>query len=883
LFEKLLQLWRRLLFYARRNQFDRELEEEMRFHLEMKAQENAEAGLKSDEARYAARRQFGNQTLLLEVSRDMWSFRFLETFAQDLRYGMRMLLKTPGFTTIAVLTLALGIGANTAIFSVVNALLLKPLPYRNPDQLVWITEFFTQPILEYVPASHFTAWSAQSQTLAQIAAYAPDNLTLTGAGETERLDANHVSVQFFTMLGVQLPLGRNFLPAEDRPGGDRAAIISHSLWQRRFSADRRIIGRSITLNNRGYTVVGVLPPDFRFIHPFEVWVPLALNPVPGPDASVPHTIARLKPGVTGEQAQAELETISRRLESGKSTNELLFDRTRLVSLHERLVGDTRPLLLILLGAVSLILLIACANVANLQISRAAGRQREFAVRAALGARSWRLIRQMLTESWLLALGGGALGLLLALLLTKAFVAMTPTDMFGDIARLSPINLDLNALGFTSIVSLLTGTLFGLAPAFQFSRPNPPNLNDSLKEGGRGHSFQRTRLRHLLMVMEVALAIVLLAGAGLLIRSFVKLLEVNPGYRTDNLLTAQVSPPALGPQEGGRRNAFYHEILQRVSALPGVESAGGISHLPLTDFQLRGWLRLPGRPEFLNLDQPAIPIGVVSEDYFRTIGIPLRAGRVFNERDHSEAQRVVILSESLARSLFPNEDAVGKQVGMPGQGEDLSGSAVIGVVGDVRHQGLERDVVPQIYVPYMQSELWSAAIVIRTTSDPLRMAAAVRNQALAVDTGAAVYDLQTMERRLATSMSSRRFNLLLLSIFALLALTLAAVGVFSAIAHAVTQRTYEIGVRMAFGASPGNILRLFVGQGMTFVAIGIALGLAGAWGVTRVIANLLFGVRATDPLTFAGCALLLSIIALLACYLPARRATKVDPMTALRSE
>jgi putative ABC transport system permease protein len=881
--DKLSQLWRRLLFYARRDRFDRELEEEMRFHLEMKAEENLAAGASPEEARYAARRQFGNQTLLQEASRDMWSFRFLETLAQDLRYSLRMSLKDKGFTIVAVFTLALGIGANTAIFSVVNALLLRPLPYRNPDQLVWVTEFYTQPVVEFVLASHFSSWSAQSQTLAQVAAYVPDNLTLTGAGETERLDANHVSAQFFTLLGAQLPLGRNFLPAEDRPGGAPAAIISHSLWQRRFSSDRRIIGRSITLNNQGYTVVGVLPPDFRFIHPFDVWTPLALDPAQR-QGMVVNVIARLKPGVTLEQAQAELETISRRIGSDSPTDQPLLDRTPVISLHERLVGDTRPLLLILLGAVSLILLIACANVANLQLSRAAGRQREFAVRTALGARSWRLMRQMLTESWLLALGGGALGLLLAFLLTKAFVAMTPTDMFGDIARLSPINLDLSALGFTSIVSLLTGTLFGLGPAFQFSRPNPPNipnLYDSLKEGGRGHSFQRTRLRHLLMVMEVALAIVLLAGAGLLIRSFVKLLEVNPGYRLDNLLTAQVSPPALGRQESRRRNAFYREILQRVSALPGVESAGVISHLPLTDFQLQGWLRLPGRPQFLNLDQPAIPIGIVSEDYFRTMGIPLRAGRVFNERDHSEAQRVVILSESLARSLFPNEDAVGKQVWMPGPGEDMS--TVIGIVGDVRHQGLERDVTPQIYAPYMQSELWSAAIVIRTTSDPLRLAAAVKNQALAVDPGAPVYDLQTMERRLATSMSSRRFNLLLLSIFALLALTLSAVGVFSVIAHAVTQRTYEIGVRMALGASPGNILRLFVRQGMTFVAIGIALGLAGAWALTRVMATLLFGVSATDPLTFAGCAFLLSIVALSACYLPARRAAKVDPMTSLRFE
>jgi putative ABC transport system permease protein len=881
MFDKLLQLWRRLLFYVRRDRFDRELEEEMRFHLELKVEENRAAGISPEEARYAAQRQFGNQTLLREVSRDMWGFRLLETLAQDLRYGLRILLKGKGFTIVAVFTLALGIGANTAIFSVVNALLFRPLPYRNPDQLVWITEFYTQPVIEYVLASHFSAWSAENQTLAQIAAYAPDNLTLTGAGETERLDANHVSAQFFTLLGAQLPLGRNFLPAEDRPGGEPAAIISNSLWQRRFNSDRQIIGRSITLNNQGFTVVGVLPPDFRFVHPFDVWTPLALDPAQG-RGRVVNAIARLKPGVTREQAQAELETISRRIGSGASTDDtILFDRTRLISLHERLVGDTRPLLLILLGAVSLILLIACANVANLQLSRAAMRQREFAVRSALGARSWRLMRQMLTESWLLALGGGALGLLLALLLTKAFVAMTPTDMFGDIARLSPINLDLSALGFTSIISLLTGTLSGLAPAFQFSRPNAPNLNDSLKEGGRGQSFRGTRLRHLLMVIEVALAIVLLAGAGLLMRSFVKVLEVNPGYWPEGLLTAQISPPALGLQEGIRRNAFYREILQRVSAQPGVESAGVISHLPLTDFQLGGWLRLPGRPQFLNLDQPSIPFGVVSEDYFWTMGIPLRAGRVFNERDHSEAQRVVILSESLARRLFPNEDAVGKQVWMPGPGEDLSN--VIGIVGDVRHQGLELDVTPQIYLPYMQSELWSADIVIRTTGDPLGLAAAVRNQALAVDRGAAVYDVQTMEARLAASMSSRRFNLLLLSIFAVLALTLAAVGVFSVIAHAVTQRTYEIGIRMALGASPGDILRLFVGQGMIFVAIGIALGLAGSWALTRVMTNLLFGVKATDPLTFAGGALLLSIIALLACYLPARRAAKVDPMTSLRFE
>jgi len=816
----------------------------------------------------------------------------MRTLWQDLRYGFRTLTRKPGFTVVAIIALALGIGANTAIFSVVNSVLLRPLAYREPAALVVINHDYPKINLKAsVSAIGYTHYRDNARSFESVAAMTGGGFNLTGGGDPEQVNGSRITYNFFSALGAEAGLGRVFLPEEDQPGKNKVVVLSHGFWQRRFGGDPGIVNKNITLNDESYTVVGVMPPSFQFGRELgqvvDLWTPIAFTPQQLSYNNLTNenlfVFARLKRGVTIGQAQAELDTIAANLRrqylpwAGSRSEWGLTTE----SLTELVIGNIRQALWILMGIVGLVLLIACANVANLQLSRAAGRQREFAVRAALGARSWRLMRQMLTESWLLALGGGALGLLLAFLLTKAFVAMTPTDMFGDIARLSPINLDLSALGFTSIVSLLTGTLFGLAPAFQFSRPNPPNLNDSLKEGGRGHSFQRTRLRQLLMVMEVALAVVLLAGAGLLMRSFVKLLEVNPGYRPDNLLTAQVSPPALGSQEGGRRNSFYREILQRVSALPGVESAGVISHLPLTDFQLQGWLRLPGRQQFLNLDQPAIPIGIVSEDYFRTMGIPLRAGRIFTERDHSEAQRVVILSESLARSLYPNEDAVGKQVWMPGPGEDMS--TVIGIVGDVRHQGLERDATPQIYVPYMQSELWSAAIVIRTTSDPLRLAAAVRNQALAVDTGAAVYDLQTMERRLATSMSSRRFNLLLLSIFGLLALTLAAVGVFSVIAHAVTQRTYEIGIRMALGASRGNILRLFVGQGMTFVAIGIALGLAGAWALTRVMATLLFGVSATDPLTFAGVAFLLSIVALLACYLPARRAAKVDPMTSLRFE
>src|SRR5262245_12286199 len=873
-FNRLRALWRP-------DDIHDEISEEMRFHIELRAEENVRRGMTPEEARREAERQFGRFDRIKEQGYETRGGRWLEAAWQDIRFSARMLIKNPGFTLIAVVTLTLGIGANTAIFSIVNAVLLKPLPYPNSDRLVWLAEFYSQPTIVIVSVSHFFAWREQSQTLAGLAAYQPDNLTLTGAGEPERLDANRVSAQFFTLLGVKLE-GRNFLPEEDRPGGAPAAIISHSLWQRRFGADRQIIGRSITLNNQGYTVVGVLPLDFRFIHPFDVWIPLALDPAQGQGdpqqwGVVPNTIAGLKPGVTPGQAMAELETISRRI---KTAGQPHFDgQVQVVSLHEKLVGETGRLILILLGAVSLILLIALANVTNLLLSRAAERHKEFAVRAALGARPWRLMQQILIESWLLAVGGGLLGFLLSVWLNKTLVALAASETLGDLAHLATIRLDFRVLVFTLLISFLTGTLFGLAPAWQCSGRNLSDMNASLKEGGRGHRFQRPRLRHLLMVTEVALALVLLAGAGLLIRTFVKLLEVNPGYRPDSLLTLRVTLPPwrYREEEDDRRKAFFQETLERVATLPGVESVAVINHLPLNEIQDRGWLRMPGNPEPLHLDQPATPIGVVSEDYFRAMGIPLRAGRVFNVQDTADAPHVVVLSEALAQQLFPNEDVVGKQIWY----KNLS--TVIGVVGDVRHQGLDQDVTPQIYLPHQQFALWSANLVIHTKADPLHLTAAVRNRILTIDREVSIYDVQTMEHRLSSSISSRRFNLLLLGGFSLLALTLAAVGVYGVIAYIVTQRTHEIGIRMALGATVGNVLGLFIRQGMTLVAVGIALGLAGAWALTRIMKSLLFGVSATDPLTFVVSTLLLTVVAALACYLPARRAAKVDPLIAIKYE
>jgi len=687
-----------------------ELQTELQFHLEREIEENIVRGMTPEEARCAALRSFGGMERVKEESRDVRGVRFVEDLWQDLRYGARGLLKKPGFTVMAVLTLALGIGANTAIFSVVNALLLRPLPYANPERLVWIGENSQNVPADFVLGAHYLEWVAQSKTLDQIAAFAPNEVTLTGAGESEKLKCIMVSANFLSTLGVQPELGRNFISADDQPGVEGVVMISDGLWQRRFGADKKAVGQTITLDDHRFTVIGVLPHGFRFADNFadnyDVWLPLALDQKQEYGNGVFHflfVIGRLKPGVTRAQSQSELEAIRTRYQSTRPSYFMQVDgQARVSSLHDKLVGDTRQLLLILLGAVSLILLIACANVANLLLSRGAVRQKEFAIRSSLGAGRLRLIRQMLTESVLLAFIGSAFGLALACGLTRALITLAARDGFGQISHFSTINIDIKVLGFTLVVACVTGALFGLAPAYQLSRPN---LNDAIKEGGHSASFHRGRLGSLLMVTEVTFAIVLLVGAGLLIRSFVNLMEINPGYRADNRLTMRVSLLNQLYKKPSQREAFYRDALQRISSIPGVESVGATNSLPLSRFQQVFYLGLPNQAPKPAGQELGTPVVIVTPDYFRTIGIPLKSGRFFTDRDDDQAPRVMILNEALAHLLFPNEDAVGKEVLPPGSVGLRPGERpviVVGVVGDTRHEGQDKDIASQVYLPFSQS-------------------------------------------------------------------------------------------------------------------------------------------------------------------------------------
>jgi putative ABC transport system permease protein len=799
---------------------------------------------------------------------------------QDLRYNLRVLRKNPGFTAVIIFTLALGIGATTAIFSVVNVVLLRPLPYDNPDQLVIV--WGTQPQLDKAPFSpaDFIDVKRRNHVFDQIAAYQAQNFNLTGTADAVRLRGAVLSPEIVPMLGIKMAEGRGFLPEEGKPGNNQVAVISHGLWQRSFGSDPRLLGQSLTLNGKAYTVVGILPVDSQFLSWSEVWVPMALT---GEQENMREThslnvMARLKQGVSIEQAQAEITSISKQLEQeypqSNSGNGM-----RLVPLREQIVGDIRPVLLVLLGVVAGVLLIACANVANLLLSRAAMRQKEIGIRIALGASRWQVIRQLLNESILFGVAGGLLGLLIAYGGVKLLIAFGPTN----IPRLKEIGVDGRVLLFALALSILTSVLFGLVPALQASKPN---LNDSLKKGGGSSSARgvyNQRHRALLVIVEVALALVLTIGAGLLVRSFLTIQRINPGFDPQNVLSMRIALPAAKYPEVGKRAVFYQQVLERIKNLPGVVSAGAITDLPLsgpgssTSFSIK---ELPSDDQ-----NPLTEYRVITPEYLSAMSIPLLRGRYFTETDRDKNPGVVIINETLARRFFPNQDPLGKHLVLSGPPDERE---IVGVASDVRDYGLDAEVKPEVYIPYTQStpaylQYGALTLVVRTATDPHTLTGAIRGEVSSMDKDQPVYNVKTMQEVLSESVAQRLFNMFLISIFAVVALILAAVGIYGVIAYSVAQRTHEIGIRMALGAQPKDVFKLVVGQGMMQALIGIVIGLAAAFALTRVMSSLLYGISPLDPATFGGLTILLTVVALLACYIPTRKAVRINPIIALRDE
>jgi putative ABC transport system permease protein len=811
----------------------------------------------------------------------------METFFKDVRYAFRQLTRHPGFSLIAILALALGIGANTAIFSVVNAVLLRPLPYRAPDQLVWL--WGTNPLNDIPKESasypDYNDWREQAQSFQSMAGFAKTTSILTdGTGEPERLPGAVVLGDLFGVLGVEPALGRKFLPEEFEDGKTRVALLSYALWQRRFGGDPNVVGRQITVNANPHTIVGVLPSGFQDPIPaarnvVEVWLPLAVtegmrNSRRGDFVSV---VARLKTGIGIDAARAEMKGIAARLEKQYPNTNTAWG-VIVESLHETLTGDIRPALVLLLGAVAFLLLIACANVANLLLSRASSRQREISIRAALGASRGRVIRQLLTENVLLSVTGGVMGLLIAFWGISALLALSP----GNIPRLESIGIDREVLLFTLGLSLVTGLLFGLAPALTASRLN---LNDALKEGGRSaaEGAGGRRLRSGLAIAEIALSLVLLVGAGLLIRSFVHLQQVQPGFNPQHLLSVELSLPRAKYTEE-QATPFFDQLLSRIVAQPGVEGATIATDLPLAGgsdflaFAVEGRLTAPTDRT------PDAESRVVSPDYFRTLQIPLRSGRLLSDRDVKGVPDAVVINETLARKYFAGQDPLGKRItfGDP-QTEKVDWYTIVGIVGDVRGTRLNEEPYAQVYSSFRQTPRRSFTLIVRTAGEPTAILGSVREQIWALDRQQPLYNVRTVEQVMAQAIARPRFNMLLISILAGVALVLAAVGIYGVISYSVSQRTHEIGVRMALGASASDVLKLVVGQGMLLAGIGLGVGLIAAFAVTRIMSSLLFAVSATDPLTYFGLALLLGAIAFLACYIPARRATKVNPVTALRAE
>jgi predicted permease len=885
----------RLRALFKRNAVETELDEELRFHFEQQVEKYVGAGHTRAEAVRRARLVFGGFDQVKEECRDSRGVNHLETLLQDVRYGLRMLRKNPGFTAVAVITLALGIGANTALFSVVNGVLLNPLPYPHPEQLVTVHE--SKPNFEAGSISYpnFRDWRKDNHVFSSLAIHRRFSFSLTGLGEAEQVNASFVSSDFFPLLGMNPLLGRTFAEGEDEIGAAPLAMISAGLWKRKFASAPGVIGKTLTLDGRDYTVIGVVPESFdlslRTFRPVEVYAGIGQwsNPLlPERDAGLGiHGIGRLKPGVTLAQARADMNGVTQNLAAAYPNADKGIG-ANIISIHEDMFGGVQPVLLVLLGAVGFVLLIACVNVANLLLARSTSRVREFAVRTALGAGQKRLLRQLLTESILLALGGGGLGLLLAYWGTRgALGALT-----SNLPRAAGIRLDSHVLLFTTAVSLLAGVFFGLAPALKTSQPQ---LHETLKESGRGSRGTRHRAQGVFVVLEMALALVLLIGAGLMIRSLAVLWSIDPGFRPNNVLTFNLSfPPAMMTAGPDAIRAAARNLDERFASIPGVQAVSqswGAFPFGYDDEQLF-WIDGQPKPT-LEKDMNWSLAYMVSPGYLQAMGISLQRGRFFTSKDNEHAASVVVVDEVFSRKYFGDQDPVGKRIHL----DSANGNAeIVGVVGHVNQWGLDLDATQslraELYIPYQQMPDrfitmvpggGGTFVIVRSGAPTAALVNSLRQTSQQINSQQVMHDVETLNDMISDSLAGRRFSMILLGVFAALALVLSSIGIYGVISYLVGQRTREIGIRLALGARRGDVLRLILGHGVKLAAIGILIGLLGSLGLTHLMSSMLYGVSATDPLTFISVAILLTIVALAACYIPARRATRVDPIQALRYE
>ncbi len=866
-------------------QVDQDFAQELEVHLDLLTEESVRRGMSPEEAKRAARIRLGGPTQLKETNRELQGLPAIETFLQDTRYAFRMLRKNPGFTAVAVLTLALGIGANTAIFSVVYAVLLKPLPYTNPEQLFTAFQANAQQGTAETGCSYlnFEEWRAQNHAFSELAGIVAHQLTLTGRVEPTVVNTSVVTPEFFALVDVKPLAGRIFFPQDGKQGAPPVALVSEDLWRGRFGADPNIIGTSINLDQRPFTVIGIMPGAFRtpFFTKQEVWIPLVQDPVfstfmPNRGLHLLPVIGRLKPGVSVAQAQAEMDAISGRL-AAEFPAENNGWTVRLVPLQKEIVGDVRTALLVLLGAVGLVLLIACANIANLLLTRATSRSKEIAVRTALGAGRARIIRQLLSETAVLGLLGGAVGIALAYWGVKALSSLLPSSL----PQMNPIRVDYFVLGFALLLSAIAGLAFGLVPAMFAANAD---IQNALREGARsGESRNRRRARSFLAVVEISLAMVLLMTAGLLLRSFARLTSVSPGFDAQHIVKADISLPQFQYSTPQQWAAFSEELLARIQSDPGLQDSAVVVPRPIADRNVNLPFDIVGNPPSSASASRTASFVSVSPDYFRVMGIPLLAGRFFNQHDISSAPRVSIISEAMARLYFPNQNPLGKQLtfGFPPNGEAMR--EIVGIVGNVRDVALGQNPGAMMYVPFAQAPFWGANLVVKSTLSTSSVAAAIRQEVQKMDKDIPVTDVAKMPDLIDASVAQPRFRTFLLGLFAGMALVLAATGIFGVISYSVSRRTNEIGIRVALGASRNTILSMILGETLALTFAGLAVGLPCALAASHLVGHMLFDVSANDPATLAAVAFSLAVVAALAGYIPARRAVRVDPMAALRYE